>query len=202
MASRLMHYIISHEIMKETSFDKDLFLLGNLAPDAHDGSLYGNSHAHFRKIIGNEYDSYPNIDLERFKEQYLNKKNNIDDFIIGYYCHLVSDANWVNSIYPKYLKYDLDIDEARYQRELLFNDLRIFNTLLREYFNVDFQNDIILPVKFGISEFSHNKLILLLNALSNDMTDNYDGNLEIFNFEFILDYIKVTISKCINELRP
>lgn len=96
MASRVMHYIIANEVLKEITIDRNLFVLGNLASDAHDGTLRGNSCSHFRKIIKGEYDLFPNIDLSRFKDKYMNNKP--DAFVLGYYCHLISDDNWVKSI--------------------------------------------------------------------------------------------------------
>lgn len=194
-----MHYIIAKEILKEESFDKNLFVLGNLAPDAHDGTLRGNSCAHFRKIISNDYDIYPNIDLGRFKEQYINDK--VDDFTIGYYCHLISDYTWVKSIYPKYLEFTMETEKNNIQRQSISNDFTILNSILSAYYNICFEQDMNIPEQLNIKEFSHERLIPLLHNLMDDFQSKHtECNLKIFNMDFILDYINEAVCNCNQEL--
>lgn len=200
LASRLMHYIIASEVMKEVPMNRNLFILGNLAPDAHDGTLKGNSCSHFRRIVEGDYDIYPNLDLERFKEKYL--KNTTDEFIVGYYCHLISDDHWVKSIYPDYLKFDLDNEAAKKQRELLFRDLRVFNTILRRFYEHHFQDDIGIPGQIGVEEILCDRLKVLVDELHNDfIVKAEDIELKIFTIDFILEYINASVDRCIKELR-
>jgi hypothetical protein len=194
-----MHYIIAREILKEKSFDKNLFILGNLSPDSHKGTLQGNSCAHFRRIVGDDYDIYPNIDLKRFKEKYLSKE--ADEFIAGYYCHLVSDYTWVELIYPNYLQFTTDAEKSKKQREALFNDLTVLNTILSKHYKLDCIEKLTIPEYLSISEFSQEGLTQLLEALIQDFSNkHYEVPLRIFNEDFILEYLNLAVERCIKEL--
>jgi len=72
------------KILEEYKFDKNNFILGNLLPDAHDGTLYGNYHSHFRYVVNGECTKIPDIEHERFKGKYFNYFH--DSLVLGYYC--------------------------------------------------------------------------------------------------------------------
>lgn len=199
MASRLMHYIIANEIIKDKALNKNLFILGNLAPDAHDGTLRGNSCAHFRRIVGSDYDKFPNIDISRFKEKYL--QNKTDEFTLGYLCHLISDDTWVKLIYPDYLQFTTDAEKGKIQRQELFNDFEILNIVLRKHYNLQFKNDLVVPKQLRITEFSYEKIDQLLNNLFEDFNkNNSDTGYKIFNTDFILQFMNLCIERCSEEL--
>jgi len=42
MPSRIIHYCVVKEVLKRRNYNFELFLLGNLAPDAHDHTKEGN----------------------------------------------------------------------------------------------------------------------------------------------------------------
>lgn len=194
-----MHYIIGNQILKEKSIDRDLFILGNLAPDAEDGTLTGKLRSHFRKIIGNDYDKYPNIDLNRFKEKYINCCD--DAFVKVYYCHLISDYVWVQLIYPNYLQFTTDKEKDKKQRELLFRDLSILNETLSNYYNLQYDNNIVVPQKLSITECSYEGISKLLDNLCEDFSEKHDDtNLKIFNTDFVLCYILTAKNQCNKEL--
>jgi hypothetical protein len=48
MGSRIMHYCIALEILRKYDFNKSLFILGNLAPDAYNRTKEGSYASHFR----------------------------------------------------------------------------------------------------------------------------------------------------------
>jgi hypothetical protein len=194
-----MHYLIGYQLLKGKALDRNLFLLGNIAPDAEDGTLTGKLCSHFRRKIGNEYDLYPNIDLELFREKYINSK--ADAFTIGYYCHLISDRVWVKQIYPEYLQFTTDKEKDKKQRELLFRDLSILNEVLANYFNVHFEDDLVIPEALSIAECSHEGLNELLADLNEDFNKKYpEANLKIFNKDFILNYISAAVCHCEEEI--
>jgi hypothetical protein len=199
LASRLMHYIIANEILKVKAIDRNLFILGNLAPDAQDGTATGKLASHFRRRIGNDYDVYPNIDLDSFREKYVN--NNIDAFILGYYCHLISDSVWVKLIYPNYLQFTIDKEKDKKQREILFSDLSILNEILSKHYNLEYENTIVIPQKLGITECLYDGLDELLHSLYEDFNKRHkDKELRIFNLDFILEYILAAVNQCNKEL--
>lgn len=198
IASRLMHYYIAIQILKEISLDKNLFILGNLAPDAHDGTARGNFRSHFRRINGDDYDEFPNIDLERFKMKYMTGK--IDSFTVGYYCHLIADSTWVNATYPEYLQFGSGVDHST-QRQLCFRDFGILNMLLTDRFDLCF-DDIMVPAQLDIEEFQYERLESILTSLKSDLTRRYeDTELRIFNIDFITAFLDNAIEHCIAEVK-
>ena len=200
MASRVIHYVIANKILQELNMDKKLFLLGNLAPDAHDGTLEGNSCSHFRRIINNAFDKYPNIDLLRFREKYM--KNSMgDDFIVGYYCHLVSDDVWVKSIYPKYLKFNLNAEDNKKQRDNLSHDFTSLNNLLLDRYDLHYIKDMTVPKQLSIEEFKYDSLENLLIELNNDLSYRQEDTvLSVLSIEFIFEYIDKSVKRSIEDI--
>jgi sarcosine oxidase delta subunit len=78
------------------------FLIGNIAPDSGIQDEQGNWSP--PKKITHWQDINWNIQPEDFYEQYLaNKTANLSEdeyaFLMGYYCHLVADTEWIGQIW-------------------------------------------------------------------------------------------------------
>lgn len=78
------------------------FLIGNIAPDASIQNKSGNWSP--PKRITHWQDDNQNIQPEDFYEKYLaNRISSLSDdehaFLIGYYCHLVADVEWIGQIW-------------------------------------------------------------------------------------------------------
>lgn len=96
MSSSMIHYCIAIKILEMIKLDRNLFILGNLAPDAHTDSRRGRLKSHFQE---------KNTDLSnisKFKEKYM--YGEYDDFVLGYYCHLISDTISYTNFNFQYLK--------------------------------------------------------------------------------------------------
>lgn len=100
MASTLIHYAISIRILEKIHVkDKFLFLMGaSVGPDAssHDDGSYDTAHFWERT------ENMKGINWLVFANEY---QTNIlsNDFLIGYYCHLIQDAVWFHDIVDKYV---------------------------------------------------------------------------------------------------
>ena len=199
MGSRVMHYIIANGICNYIKVDKNLFVLGNLAADSHDGTKIGNSRAHFRKIVNGNYDNFPNIDLNKFINLYLKTKRT--DFELGYFCHLICDSFWVEVLYPHYLKSSMSSEMNSKQRECLFYDLRKSNYILKNQYSNNYSNKLKVPNNINIKEFSLDKFDLLLSLLEEDFkTEKVIEDYKILNNDLIFNYVNESIEKCIIEL--
>lgn len=89
MASRIMHLIIASHLIKRLNI-KDIhhFHYGNFYPDLskYNGGSYEKSHYGYVK------GALKGIHFEKYYQDHL--INDTDDFKLGYFTHLVTDAIW------------------------------------------------------------------------------------------------------------
>lgn len=193
MPSRILHFCITNEILKSIKIDHNTFILGNLSPDAHDGTLSGNFSAHF-KISQTEY---PVFDLKAFRDKYMS--NGFNEFILGYYCHLITDKTWSKSIYLEYLQ--CNEEEKNSRAEMCYKDYFTLNGIILEYFNLD-KVLLKVPQKISVEEIRPEKLMLLVESFYNDFNyDNQCRKLTILDMKFVLDFIRTATDECLNAIR-
>lgn len=195
MPSRIIHYIIGTKLFENYKFDRNDFILGNLLPDAHNGTIYGNSHSHFRCIINGEYTKLPNIEYIRFKQKYSNYFDK--SLFLGYYCHLLSDYKWVQ-LFPNNL--DTDSEEFLALRKILNKDYGTLNRLLINYFKLIPPDNFVIPNDIKISEVDKNNIHMVLNGLIQDFKSESEGRLTMLTMDFILDYINNTVKFCLDNI--
>lgn len=196
MPSRMIHYCIGNEIAKAISLNSSLFTIGNLSPDAHDGSYYGVVSSHYKTAYKPGIDKYPVVDLGTFKIKYLTKT--YDDFILGYYCHLITDDLWSKSVYFECLQ--CDEVERNIRVEECYHDYYTLNKILIEKFNL---NKVILhvPKQIHIDEITLVNLQRIVEEFYNDFKINNDNEvLLILTIHFIQHFIKNTVEECIKEI--
>lgn len=199
MASRIIHYIISKKILEICNFDKNDFILGNLLPDAHNGTLYGNSHSHFRYIINGEYTKLPNIEYVRFKQKYSNYF--YKSLFLGYYCHLLSDYEWVQLKIPGFPNnLDNDTEEFLAFRKILHDDYGKLNIILKDYFKLSLPDNFVIPDDIIITEIDRSNIPKVLNGLEQDFKSRTEGRLSMLTMEFILDYTDNTVKFCLENI--
>ena len=101
MASSMMHYIISNQILKKyPDVDNNKFLFGaTLGPDAssHDDGTYDIAH------FGSVENDKKGIDWQKFEQKHGDKMLE-DGFYLGYWCHLIQDAVWFHDVVDKYVR--------------------------------------------------------------------------------------------------
>lgn len=201
MASRIIHYAIASQILPYFNLNQNDFILGNLLPDAHDGTLYGNSHSHFRYIINGQYTKLPHIEYERFKLKYGDFLHN--SLHLGYYCHLLSDHIWVNTRIPGFPNNNLNSDSEEFiaLRKIMHKDFGILNKLLINFFKLSLLDDIVVPDYINISEIDKKDINRIVSGLKDDFKSEPQGELSMLSLEFILDYINNAVSFCIEKLR-
>jgi hypothetical protein len=134
MGSRIIHYCVGNKILKRVKLDEHQFMLGNLAPDAYSPELGGYLVSHFR--IPEEIMKFECVDLERFKSKYKHQITN--DFVLGYYCHLITDNLWLKDAYKKYGH--LGLDERNQAMKLVYKGYWVLNTKLMDKFSLNLVN--------------------------------------------------------------
>jgi hypothetical protein len=167
MGSRIIHYCIGNEIVKRVKLDEHQFMLGNLAPDASSPELGGYLASHFR--IPEEIMEYECVELERFKSKYKNYMSN--DFVLGYYCHLITDNLWLKDAYKKYGH--LGLNERNEAVKLVYKDYWILNTILADKFSLSLLNFETIG-DIPIEEIDATFLNELVENLGNDFSKKSD----------------------------
>jgi len=94
-----IHLAVAKKLNNKLNLNKDIFYLGNLVPDIEYGSKVNRKCTHYysddsicKKCIS---EILPNIN--NFFNDYKDKLN--DDFILGYYIHLLTDYYYNNYIF-------------------------------------------------------------------------------------------------------
>lgn len=188
-----MHLIITNEIAKKISImDKDLFLLGGIAPDA----VTPKEISHF--FTGDLQDFSRSIDYETFLHKY--SLYHPSSYILGYYSHLIADDLWLKGFFIPWLKNRIEHNQNMVN--LYHNDFRLLNGKLLHYYGVD--EEIIDWKKsdsvIDLEEVTKQNVIELLPLIAEDM-DYHDNvlnqQLNVFSFEQIVGYIETSVEKSI-----
>lgn len=194
MGSRIIHYCVGNEILKRVKLDEHQFILGNLAPDVYSPELGGSLVSHFR--IPEEIMEYECVDLERFKSKYEHQITN--DFVLGYYCHLITDNLWLKDAYKKYGH--LGLDERNQAVKLVYKDYWVLNTMLIDKFSlnlVSFQT----TGHILVEEIDATFLNELVESLGNDFSKKSDTwELKELNYDEILQFIDAAANECIRGI--
>lgn len=97
MASAIIHYVIANSLLNRIDVNnKNHFVIGSsLGPDAssHEDGSYDIAHFLSFSQEGTRKGIHWKHFAERYQEQILT-----NDFVLGYYCHLIQDAVWFHDI--------------------------------------------------------------------------------------------------------
>lgn len=199
MASYIIHYIIGRKILEKFNYDYNDFMLGNLLPDAHNGTQNGYDDAHFRYAISENKKS---IKIEIFK----NKYNDYFDksLILGYYCHLMSDYIWRQQEVPgrpKNVGSDSNSEEAVIYRKKIHEDYVKLNRILIEHYELSNLEKLVIPDSIIVTEVAKQDISTLLNNLSSQFENKISGELNLVTLDFITTYIDNAVDFCSETLR-
>lgn len=190
MASSIMHYAITCELIKKKQFNNpDRLKFGSILADA---GYNGNSHMKI-SVAGGHKKTY---DLDGYRSLFgeLMKK---DDLYLGYYLHLIQDLIFRHFVYDKYHWNSLvpgNVDK-------LHRDYEISNFYVTQKYNL--KNEIVLPRDFEnelinrISSFNLDKLVQDMNSyfVPVEVDDIF-----FFTKEMADEYISEAVEFCSQEL--
>lgn len=195
MGSRIMHAIIGSKLADRLQIEnKAAFLFGNIAPDAAFLSG-GKTASHF--WIG-EHDNFTReIDYHGFLQKYRSQAEN--EYILGYYTHLIADDLWLKGFYQPWLKNRMEADEDLHK--LYHQDFHVLNGQLLDYYGMS--NDLrerlhISPELIDLEEVKITDLEKFIPYLLEDMEytrEVIDTKLNVFSFQQILGYMETAVNK-------
>ena len=194
MGSRIIHFCVANEIMKRMEFDESQFILGNLAPDAYNPNRGGYLRSHFR--IPEEVMEYECVDIDKFIGKYSSNLSSY--FVLGYYCHLITDNLWLKDAYRKYGH--LGPDERSAAVKLVYSDYWVLNNILIKKFKLEL-GDFSSPNALPIDEIETDFLNALIENLRNDFVKKDSRTLLIeLSLENMLEFIENAANECVRGI--
>ncbi len=194
MGSRMIHLCVAKAILKRIPLKEELFILGNLAPDAYNPQNVGYAHTHFR--IPEETMEKECIDLGSFLDKYQSHLN--DHFVLGYYCHLISDNIWLKNAYEKYGGLSLEDREEAVRR--VYRDYSILNGMLIKTYELE---TLQIPVSLitCMTEIEMEHMNRLLENLNGDFArPRPAGEPTELSYEETMEFINHAASECVKAI--
>lgn len=190
-----MHLIIGNKIAHSLSIkDKTVFLLGSIAPDAVFSHEEKNL-SHF--FIGDVKDYSRRVDYKGFLEKYSSQIENVNDYILGYYTHLIADDIFLRGFNLSWLRNRMQDDEGLYN--LYHNDFRLLNGKLLEYYGIKEELKKQLshfPTILDLEEVKSKEVEKFVPYVIGDMEfekEVLNEQLNVFTFNQIIGYIETSV---------
>jgi len=195
MGSRMMHFIIANELASKFPIEnKEQFLLGAIAPDA---VATNKEVSHF--FIGKHEEYNRRIAFEAFYNKYSELTQ--QDYILGYYCHLIADDLWLTGFFAPWLKNRIETDQEI--QKTYHRDFHLLNGKLAEHYSIN-PNDVrrlkVTSDLPDIEEVVREALEKFLPFLMDDLNYSHrelEQSLEVFTIDQIVGYIETSIEKSI-----
>lgn len=190
MASSIIHYAITCELVKKRQFNNpDRLKLGSILVDS---GYNGNSHMKI-SVAGGHKKTY---DLDGYRKMYgeLMKQ---DDLYLGYYLHLAQDIIYRHFLFDKYQWNPLIPGNV----EKLHRDYAIGNYYVVQKY--DLANEIVIPDNFAdepINRISAFNLDKLVHDMDSYFVPVEEEDIFFFTKEMTDEYITEAVDYCIHEL--
>ena len=192
-----MHLIVGNEVSKRLSIkNRNLFLLGSIAADATNDKLS----THF--YVGDLELFTRHIDYEAFIEKYKDIQDN--DFILGYYSHLITDEFWMSGFYVPWLRNR--IEKTSDIQSLYYKDFYLLNSKLLDYYKIQEEVEDIfdIPEKIDlVEEVLDENLNKFLEYIRDDLNytrEELQEPLKVFTIPQIIGYLETSIEKSIYKI--
>ena len=204
MASSMIHIAVANEVNKKLNRDRSKLLIGSIAPDI--GKLVGleKDVTHF---CDNNNDGIPNLD--KFIDKYKNNLN--DDFVLGYYIHLITDYLWfkyfVTEIDSDGLITKLDGTKVKCTDNMLYiyiyNDYTNLNIKLIDEYDLDlkiFYNEV-PKLENIIKEIPMDKISIIINKAGEIIENSKNKKEYLFNVDNIKTFITTSTDFILSNLK-
>lgn len=197
MASRIMHYTVAYIIANTIEIrDMNKFILGNLEPDMSSKNDNSYTTSHFG--AENRRNGTKGINWVAFVEKY---KENIlmDDEMLGYFVHLITDAIWLKNIRDKNIrKYS---GEKRKELTIKgYSEMSCYNKIFIEKYQLE--NVLHTIDDIVIKEANMEYKDTIINGLISDFSQNRNTTekFEVFPYNEVMGFIGEAVQKCIIEI--
>jgi len=186
MASRVMHLAVAKLIDEKIELlDRNSFFLGNLAPDL---GRYGNrqyEESHF----GATTDNLKGIDYLRFFEKYSDN-GILDDFKLGYFVHLLTDAIWLKYIQQVFIRKYPEKKTKLYK--LGYSDMSKYNPIIINLFELEKPND--CNIIDDIDEVELDLISKIISDLEDDFDVEFiDTKFLVYPYADVLNFINASV---------
>ena len=203
MASSMIHIAVANEVNKKLNRDRSKLLIGSIAPDI--GKLVG-----LEKIVthfGDNNDNIPNLD--KFLDKYKDNLN--DDFVLGYYIHLITDYLWfkyfVTEIDSDGLITKLDGTKVKCVDNMLYiymyNDYTNLNIKLIEEYDLDLKifYDEIPELENIIKEIPMDKISVIVDKAGEIIENSKKRKEYLFNIDNIKTFVTTSTDLILSNLK-
>lgn len=203
MASSMIHIAVANEVNKKLNRDKSKLFIGTIAPDI--SKLVGESKikSHFQ----DKGDNIPN--LEKFLDKYKNDLN--DDFVLGYYIHLIVDYLWfkyfLTEIENSKMITKLDGTEVKCNGNMfsqyIYNDYTNLNIRLIDEYELDlkiFYSEV-PEFKNIIEEIPMDKINLIVDKAGEIVENTKVRKDFVFNIDNIKKFIETSTELTLSKLK-
>ncbi len=198
MASALIHIAVAKEINKKLKRNESEYLIGSIAPDIAKIIGINRGQTHFQQ----PNEDYPNLD--NFLKKYEKNLNN--DFVMGYYIHLLTDYFWYKYFFTEIVsentitkldgtKVPIKNNKDEKLKELIYNDYTNLNTKLIENYNLNlkiFYNEV-PEIDDIIEEIPIDKIDKLLEKMGIIIENNRDDKSYVFDMKDVKTFINTCI---------
>lgn len=197
MASRMIHYAIAKELLKEHNIkDSNSFCLGSIAPDmwSFDSKNKDKNSSHYS--ISLEKENVRGYDCSYFYNKYV--KDREDDFALGYLIHLICDTIYLKDIQANYI-YSLGKVNREVVIQLGYQDMHVFNTILIDKYQLEYD---ILPINsFSVDRICIESLEPFLKEFKKDFIPcNINCQFKVHNVNALFEYIEKCLSFCTRQI--
>lgn len=200
MASRILHYVVALEIAKKMEIrDISRFAAGNLLPDASSHSDGSYPKAHFS--YARDGQERRGISWAEYIKQY-NSRILEDELYLGYLCHLIADAVWLNRIADPYVRIYTGEERTRCRMRGYQDFQKLNGIMIRKY-------GLICP-EINVGDTEYEKLPIdgkrteqLFQLFKADFKaeGGYEvGELEIYPYDAVMGFIAESVQVCTTEI--
>ena len=207
MASAIIHLAVASEMNKIINKDYKSIMIGSIAPDIwKQVGEPSKVKSHFK-----DYEDAVAPNLDKFLDKYKDMLK--DDFVLGYYIHLLTDYYWFKYFIPNLYDKDKSIikrldgtklyltdDEAG---ELIYNDYTNLNVEVIDTYQLrlDIFYEELPEFKDIISEIPMNKLDVLMEKMGIIIKNSTYDKEYIFDIDLIKNFVEVCISGITDNLK-
>lgn len=192
-----MHYAIASKVAERIVIkDYNRFIIGSLAPDmsSHIDGSYTVSH--FGCVCIEK--GIKGIDFIKFCNKYRSQILE-DDFILGYFVHLITDSYWLKNIQDRFVR-KKDKQEKKRLAEQGYREMRRYNAILIPEYKLI--NNIKSVDNITVEEVSISYINQLLSDLFADFSSGPNGgiNFQIYPFDIVMSFLVNSAERCVQEI--
>ena len=207
MASAIIHLAVANELNKVLNKDYKSIMIGAIAPDIwKQVGEPSKSPSHFKDSDDTDI---PNLDKFLYKYKDMLK----DDFVLGYYIHLLTDYYWFKyflpSIYNERKSILTKLDGTKIYLtdkelgEYIYNDYTNINVEVIDAYSLrlDLFYEEVPEFKNIISEIPMDKIDVLMDKMGLIIENSTYNKEYIFDIKSIMNFVEMCVSGITDNLK-